>query len=82
MTKDSVKLTVWKEAIEIRTMALFQNSLQRNEEEDHKQSGRIIGNSVCLRNMLLEHHRQAQLNQMVLSPAAVSRVVNGSFTFR
>lgn len=77
MTKESVKLRVWKEAIEIRMMALFQNSPQRNEE-DRQQSGRIIGNSVFLRNMLLDHHRQAQLNQMVLSPADVRTVVNGS----
>jgi hypothetical protein len=78
MTKDSMKLRVWKEAIEIRMMALFQNSPQRNEE-DRQQSERIIGNSVFLRNMLLDHHRHAQLNQMVLSPAAVRRVVDYLF---
>jgi hypothetical protein len=80
MTKDSVKVRVWKEATEFRMMALFQNSPQRNEE-DGQQSGRIIGNSVFLRNMLLHHHRQVQLNQMVLSPTAVRTVVNGTFTF-
>jgi len=78
MTKDSVELIVWKEAIEIRMMALFQNSPQRNEE-DRQQSDRIIGNSVFLRNMLLDHHRHAQLNQMVLSPAAVRTVLKVFF---
>jgi len=79
MSKDSVNLRVWKEATEIRMMGLFQNSPQRNEE-DRRQSVRIIGNSVFLRNMLLGHHGQAQLNQTVLSPAAVHTVVNNSFT--